>query len=61
MNSFKFALGLKIKMVPSGERGEIMGRAEYVERTEPMYFLRYVAGDGRLTEDWWSESALEEA
>jgi len=60
MATFKFELGalasISINGV-SGETGEIIARAEYTN-AENMYFLRYIAADGRAVQQWWTESAL---
>ncbi|MDP3853174.1 hypothetical protein [Phenylobacterium sp.] len=56
---FKFDLKAKVGLGPA-ENGEVIGRAEYLT-SEPSYYVRYVAGDGRLVEAWWSESALTAA
>jgi hypothetical protein len=60
MKEFRFPLGYEVRIVASGERGEVIGRAEY-EACENQYLLRYKAADGRAVESWWSESALETA
>lgn len=39
------------------ELGEVIARAEYA-RAEDGYLIRYSAGDGRCTEQWWGVSAL---
>lgn len=54
---FKFKLGQEVRMTASGEGGEVIGRADY-QHTENHYLVRYVAGDGRAVEAWWSESAM---
>lgn len=59
VEDFKFELGQLVRLARSQEEGEIIGRAEYVNM-EPHYYVRYVAGDGRLCETWWGESALAE-
>lgn len=58
--SFKFDLQEKIKIAISGERGEVIGRAEYVH-AEASYFVRYVTADGRAVEQWWTESSIVQA
>jgi len=55
--SFKFSLGERVAIAESGESGSILGRAEYSEAANS-YCIRYVAGDGRAVESWWSEGAL---
>lgn len=57
---FAFALGQKVNLVGSNERGTVIGRAEYAESARS-YLIRYRAGDGRLTESWWSEPAIATA
>lgn len=54
--SFAFKLGERVKL-ESGETGTITGRAHYLD-ANPSYYVRYVAGDGRMVEAWWNESAL---
>ncbi len=56
--SFKFNLSDSVKIAASGESGEVIGRAEY-SNAENGYLVRYKAGDGRATESWWGESALQ--
>ena len=57
MKKFIFELGNEATLL-SGEKGDVIGRADYIDG-EPSYRIRYVAGDGRLTESWWGESALK--
>ena len=47
-----------MKITVSGEHGNIIARAEYVDTT-PQYLLRYKCGDGRAVESWWGESAIQ--
>ena len=44
----------------SGEKGTVIGHAFYLE-AQPSYLVRYVAADGRLTECWWGEAAINSA
>lgn len=60
MNTLVFNLRDRVKLIESGEQGQVIGRAEYTT-TEPHYLVRYRAGDGRQVETWWSESALAPA
>lgn len=60
MRSFKFDLGQSVAITASGEVGVVVGRAEYTNSSNS-YFVRYEASDGRATEAWWSEDALEAA
>ena len=57
-NDHRFVLGHNVRLVGSTERGQVIARAHYLETAAPQYLVRYVAGDGRLTEAWWSEHAL---
>jgi hypothetical protein len=57
---FRFTLGQRVKITCSGETGEIVGRAEYVN-SEPCYYIRYARADGVADNSWWAESALEAA
>lgn len=52
-------LGEKVKLTTSDEVGTIVGRAQYLQ-SEPSYYVRYKAADGRQTECWWAASALAE-
>lgn len=58
MNSFGFDLKQVVKISESGEQGTIIGRAEYLAQ-ENQYLIRYKTADGRATELWWGESAIE--
>ncbi len=60
MDRFSFSLGQEVRLVRSGETGVVVGRAEYTD-SAPSYYVRYAAGDGRLDERWWAQSALEAA
>lgn len=57
--AFKFELGAKVQLVPSGEKGIVVGRAEYVNSGDT-YHTRYVNAHGVLVESWWPEDALEQ-
>lgn len=58
MSTFKFSMQQRVTIEITGESGVVIGRAEY-SMTEPSYYLRYQAADGRATEEWWAESALK--
>lgn len=60
MNPFAFSLGTNVVITASGETGEVIGRAEYLT-SEPSYFVRYRASDGRAVQQWWEQSALHSA
>lgn len=53
-----FRLGEAVALSLSGERGIVIGRAEYLEGG-PSYLVRYHAGDGRQVEGWWNEPAID--
>lgn len=55
---FKYEMGITVKLATSQEQGIVIGRAHYAEST-PSYLVRYTAGDGRMVETWWSESAVK--
>lgn len=54
--TFNFKLGENVTLA-SGENGTVIGRAHFID-SNPQYQVRYRAGDGRLTEVWWAESAI---
>jgi hypothetical protein len=56
--NFKFKMGATVRIRASGEAGEVIGRAEYSTAINN-YYLRYQSADGRATEAWWTEDALE--
>lgn len=59
-NDFMFDLGDRVHMTESAEVGTIIGRAQY-QTSENTYLVRYRAGDGRQTECWWGESAINDS
>lgn len=54
---FEFDLSDEVELIVSGERGIVIGRAEFVV-AEQQYLLRYKCADGRAVEAWWTEDAL---
>lgn len=54
---FTFSLGQQVVISASGEQGTVVARAEYLN-SEDAYYIRYKAADGRATEAWWPDSAL---
>lgn len=58
MGPFAFNIGQRVELAESGERGTVIGRAEYQDQP-PLYLVRYRAADGRQTEAWWAVSALK--
>lgn len=55
--SFNFEMNQHVCIAASGEVGQVVGRAEYVNSANS-YFVRYIARDGRAVEQWWAEDAL---
>lgn len=55
---FRYELNQKVRLAMSNEEGVIVARSQELSG-EPQYRIRYLAGDGRQTECWWAESALE--
>lgn len=55
-----FHLKETVAIAVSGERGEVIARAEYVGQ-ETKYLVRYKRADGVATEAWWASSALTTA
>lgn len=58
--AFLFSLRQPVVIAVSGERGEVIGRAEHAG-SENTYFLRYCDLAGWAVEEWWAESALRAA
>lgn len=50
-------LGDIVEITCSGERGQVIGRAEYLN-AEPNNFVRYQNSLGTATEQWWPDSAV---
>jgi len=57
MKDWKFELGAEVMVECSGEKGEVIGRAEYPV-DEDRFLVRYKGGDGVARESWWPASAL---
>lgn len=58
MTTFDYELNQTLKIVASGEAGEVIGRAQYTTHDD-QYLLRYKSADGRAVESWWDASALQ--
>ena len=56
--NFTHLLGAAIALALSGEKGVIIGRAEYA-LSEDSYLIRYVDATGRQQTEWFGESALD--
>ena len=56
--SFTFDLREQVRIIASGEAGEVIGRAEYTHGN-PQYQLRYKNAVGLAVEQWWPGDALE--
>jgi hypothetical protein len=57
---FSYSLGQRVRIVVSGEEGEVIGLAIY-SNAMPSALIRYKAADGRALDSWWCCSALEAA
>jgi len=57
---FRFAIGEKVTIQVSGERGEVIARSEHRNAAD-QYLVRYQAADGRATDAWWPAEALDAA
>lgn len=56
---FKYTLYSRVKLKESSEQGEVTARAEYTY-CDNQYLIRYMAGDGRMVESWWTETAISQ-
>jgi hypothetical protein len=56
--TFKFELGDAVTITASGEKGTVIGRAEY-QHALPCYYLRYVDSRGCARESWWYEDSIQ--
>ena len=61
MHQFKFDLQQQVRIICSGEVGEVIGRCEYANGAPPSYLLRYSTALAVAHEAWWSEESLEAA
>lgn len=60
IGGFRHALNDLVKLTMSGEKGQVIGRAEYTA-AENAYLVRYVTADGRQVEQWLGQSAIDDA
>lgn len=58
MKNWQFGLGQPVRLTLSGEKGQVIGRAEYSDRPD-LYYVRYVAANGRQVENWQEVTALD--
>lgn len=58
MSNFAFELRQVVQISETEETGTVHARSESTY-SEPQYLVRYKAADGRATEQWWSENALQ--
>lgn len=56
--AFKHKLKAKVQLTESGEIGTVVRRLDSID-SRPQYAVRYKAADGRQTEAWWDDSAVE--
>ena len=54
---FIFNIGDVVQLVESSETGRVIGRAEF-EYSHNSYYIRYLGGDNRQVEEWWTETAI---
>lgn len=47
----------KVEIIVSGEKGEVIGYAEYRDYPN-QYYVNYKSGDGRTVKDWFIENEL---
>lgn len=59
-HTFRYPLGHPVALVGSAEQGTVVGRAQHATSVD-QYNIRYVAGDGRLIESWWTVDAIRDA
>ncbi len=57
--TFLHLLGAAVALALSGEKGIIVGRAEYSDGSEDGYQVRYVDATGHQKQSWFGESAIE--
>lgn len=57
---FEYRIHDVVLISVSGERGEVIGRAELESGTGAIeYLVRYENGNGCAVEKWWDENAIE--
>lgn len=56
--TFALMLGQAVALALSGEKGIVVGRAEY-DNSEDGYYVRYVDANGCQQSEWFGESAIE--
>lgn len=56
---FGFENGQRVKLMKSGEMGEVIAVADYARRP-PLYLVEYVSAHGCQCENWFDEEALLE-
>jgi hypothetical protein len=54
---FAFELGAFVMLKLSGEKGEVIGRAEYAT-AQNAYYVRYLDAHGCQREDWQGEDGI---
>lgn len=47
-----------VEIAISGEKGEVIGIAQYVD-LPTQFYINYKSADGRATKDWFFESELK--
>jgi hypothetical protein len=54
---FRFDLEAAVTLALSGEKGIVIGRAQFLD-SDDQYQVRYKDALGKCEEKWWGESAL---
>lgn len=55
--NFRFELGARVAIVPDGECGTLVARAEWLN-SPPQYLVRFLEADGRVAERWMTEHSI---
>lgn len=54
----KFDILDRVRIIASGEEGEVVARCEYLS-SDPTYLVRYCNAQGQAVEVWWVEDSLQ--
>ena len=57
----KFNIGSFVIVSLTGQKGIVIGRAEYDNVFPNSYWVQYVSGEGNLAKSWFDEQDLTEA
>ena len=56
----KFAIGDAVVVKVTGQKGLVVGRAEYDNVYPNSYWLQYQSGEGNLAKTWFDEQDITE-